>query len=341
MLLLNQNRPVDAKSVNAALIALDKRIGKGNTIIEKEKEKEEKKEEGISSLSIGSIVMWFSESAPSGWFFCNHTKLSISDYAELYEKLKDIPQCQSEEEGFFYTPDFRDRVPQGANGNLGQLIEAGLPNIEGDFAGDVTNSSSFNGAFSKKSGSSVRGLAEASNSHTGIIDFNASNSNNIYGNSDTVQPPANACNFIIKALNVSESLDESVKVDDNKITTGNVFSAFKTMEEVEKVDSKNNYSTEEMVVGTWIDGKPIYRKVTQVSIATNSSAWRSTGVEIPQNIKKTIRRELILDFSSISPNTSFMLRYNNGFVDVASINNTNVNITTNDFIVLEYTKTTD
>lgn len=153
----------------------------------------------------------------------------------------------------------------------------------------------------------------------------------------------------IREITDAEGIEVPFAILNDDIVTGaNVLSASKVMEEIgkfdgkiEEVDNKNNYSTEETVVGTWIDGKPIYRKVTQVSIATNSTAWRSTGVEIPQNIKKTIRRELILDFSSETSNTSFMLRYNNGFVDIASINNTNVNITTNDFIVLEYTKTTD
>ena len=28
----------------------------------------------------------------------------------------------------------------------------------------------------------------------------------------------------------------------------------------EMIDKKNNYSTEEIVIGTWIDGKPLYRK---------------------------------------------------------------------------------
>ena len=43
-------------------------------------------------------------------------------------------------------------------------------------------------------------------------------------------------------------------LDDTKITTGNVLSAAKVVE-------MNSYSTEETVIGKWIDGKPNYRKV--------------------------------------------------------------------------------
>lgn len=56
-------------------------------------------------------------------------------------------------------------------------------------------------------------------------------------------------------------LNEQLNIDDTKFTTGNVWSAEKTKAEIESVDNKNNYSTEETVIGKWIDGKPIYRKV--------------------------------------------------------------------------------
>ena len=36
------------------------------------------------------------------------------------------------------------------------------------------------------------------------------------------------------------------------------------------VDSKNVYSTDEIVVGKWIDGKPIYRKVYEISSLPNN-----------------------------------------------------------------------
>jgi len=44
------------------------------------------------------------------------------------------------------------------------------------------------------------------------------------------------------------------------------------------IDPKNNYSTEEQVVGTWIDGKPLYQKT--VSTVSQDSVW----VEVAHNI---------------------------------------------------------
>ena len=39
-------------------------------------------------------------------------------------------------------------------------------------------------------------------------------------------------------------------------------------------ENKNNYSTEEQIIGTWIDDKPIYRKVyTDLSINMSINTW--------------------------------------------------------------------
>lgn len=86
-----------------------------------------------------------------------------------------------------------DRALWGGNGTNGDTtIAAGLPNIEGTFA--HRDIASISGAF-KKSGSTT----SAYTSHYGqnsadVIQFKASFSNSIYGNSTTVQPPAYVVN---------------------------------------------------------------------------------------------------------------------------------------------------
>ena len=87
-------------------------------------------------------------------------------------------------------PNATGRVLQG--GETVKSVEAGLPNITG------TSFSFHDGAYTGRSGafsdSRYSGYATANNGGAGynhvIIDFNASNSNPIYGKSDTVQPPA-------------------------------------------------------------------------------------------------------------------------------------------------------
>ena len=96
----------------------------------------------------------------------------------------------------------KGRVLQGAKDEqtAGETIEAGLPNIKasarfgGSYSGgaDVTASlKSASGAIyvaSTFSGSTVSGAGGSYNVST--MGFDASRSNSIYGNSDTVQPSA-------------------------------------------------------------------------------------------------------------------------------------------------------
>lgn len=219
-----------------------------------------------SSAPIGSIMMWFSPNSPAGWVFCNHTKLAISDYAELYEKLKDIPQCQSEEEGFFYTPDFREIVPVGVGENGTNDISAHDVYTLGQFKDDqfqdhshyiysCVNGNLDNGTkagyqsstkFDPESRTRNGGGTYTDSSSSLIIARNIIDGYGRHGT--TTHGKQLGTNFIIKALNVTESLDESVKVDDNKTTTGNVWSGAKVAEEIGKLFTTWENITDDCII---------------------------------------------------------------------------------------------
>ena len=98
------------------------------------------------------------------------------------------------------------RVLQGASGEqvAGKTVEAGLPNISGNI-GDFPNShTDYNGnttnAFYVSSSYSGRRHDGAENSTRNVISMSASRSNAIYGNSDTVQPPAYLVNIWKRVL---------------------------------------------------------------------------------------------------------------------------------------------
>lgn len=45
---------------------------------------------------------------------------------------------------------------------------------------------------------------------------------------------------------------------------------------------KHKYSTDEQVVGTWIDGKPIYERVIDCTeFSASANTWKDTGIDIP------------------------------------------------------------
>ena len=102
-----------------------------------------------------------------------------------------------------------DRVLQGSgNYNAGSTVAAGLPNITGNvrtYAAIATSSSTTvnslikAGAFNNSSAYELRTIPSSTTSatwmRTAIYDFDASQSNSIYGNSTTVQPPAYIVNI--------------------------------------------------------------------------------------------------------------------------------------------------
>lgn len=92
------------------------------------------------------------------------------------------------------------RVLQGSDANhaAGTTIEAGLPNITGAvWSGDWEVGTNFdaNGAFDKVKGSVHAPNSGSDRNEVKQINFDASRSSSIYGNSDTVQPPAFVVNI--------------------------------------------------------------------------------------------------------------------------------------------------
>ena len=155
------------------------------------------------TFPVGTILSGLYAAAPTGFLLCNGQEVAIADYFELYTVIGSLAECQSENEGMFKVPDLRGRFLQGANGNLGTVKEAGLPNITGEFSicsnrSPAATDSAAVGAF----GAVSRGFSAqdniSENNYLNRVSFYASRSSAVYGKSDTVQPPAVCVNFIIK-----------------------------------------------------------------------------------------------------------------------------------------------
>ena len=73
--------------------------------------------------------------------------------------------------------------------DIGKTLTAGLPNITGEIAGACYEKSTISGAFATSSMSNCT-LGTSGGSRVKYNTFDASRSSSIYGNSDTVQPPA-------------------------------------------------------------------------------------------------------------------------------------------------------
>ena len=111
-----------------------------------------------------------------------------------------------------------------------------------------------------------------------------------------------------------------------------------------KVNSGNVYSTDEQIIATWIDGKPIYQKTIIVDNPTNTSdAPYAHGIS---NFKHLI-------YSNVGYTSSEGIEYaepihvTNDFSRNSYVDSTNIYITakgktyTQLRVTLQYTKTTD
>ena len=151
-------------------------------------------------VPVGTILQGLYEAAPTGFLLCNGQEVAIESFPELYAVIGTLEGCQSVNEGMFKVPDLRDRFLEGANGNLGKRIEAGLPNIGGNLYFDIaTSGTSGFGALKGTRYTTTSGyIGVPGNGKMAVLEIDASKANSIYGNSETVQPPAVCVNYIIK-----------------------------------------------------------------------------------------------------------------------------------------------
>lgn len=200
----------------------------------------------LYSVPIGTILSYSATTPPVGFLVCDGSEVSKTTYADLFGVIGDAYGTATDTSKF-KLPDLRDKFVQGANGNLGTNKDAGLPNITGQVGylkaiDDGNYNESINlrdGCFKNSKNTtttppaqSVRNSTQDTTNRTGTIVFDASKSNSIYGNSDTVQPPSVCLTFIIKALKVSDKYAEEVGalIDDSSTTaTDKVYSVNKIM----------------------------------------------------------------------------------------------------------------
>ena len=108
------------EAINSGITAeLVAKIGDGSAIVP-------------SILPIGAPMAWLSEVPPVGFLAFDGSEYNQEDFPELYEVIKNIPSFHSDTEGKFKIPNLKGRVLQGADTVIGELIEAGLPNIIGE-----------------------------------------------------------------------------------------------------------------------------------------------------------------------------------------------------------------
>ena len=195
-----------------------------------------------NTTPIGTIFYHISSVPPEGAFLLNGQVIYNCStlYPEFYQyvtsnngirkitssvyesELSSIGICGGfvvdSENGSIRLPNISNGFIEGSNGsNIGNTLDAGLPNIEGwvhdwlnNFINPNVHPNESSGAFyttapdqNERSGSEVE---DPTQDTTGFLYFDASRSSPIYGNSNTVQPKSVCYSVCIQVFNTTTSL---------------------------------------------------------------------------------------------------------------------------------------
>lgn len=147
---------------------------------------------------IGTLFIYPIDYTPDDCLPCNGFLLQISDYEDLYNIIGKKFNKADDAEGTFRIPDYNitGKFLQPGS-NAGEQIAAGLPNITGTF--NSRTDKNVTGCFTAEYFSSGQAFwSNVNNDPYYVKTLNASLSSSIYGNSSTVQPPAQLVHICIK-----------------------------------------------------------------------------------------------------------------------------------------------
>lgn len=165
--------------------------------------------ESGGGVAVGFIMPYAGTGLQEGWLDCDGSAVSRTMYSDLFAAIG-TTWGAGDGSTTFNLPRSEDLVLQGASATnpVGTYKSAGLPNITGGDDSTTPSDYSFlgkrNTAGQVSSGAiTVTNLDDNANWPGGSrflnnIYIDASKSNSIYGNSDTVQPPAACVRFLIK-----------------------------------------------------------------------------------------------------------------------------------------------
>lgn len=200
---------------------------------------------------VGTLIQQYKKKPISGYLYCDGSTFDQNVYPALYMYL-----------GTNVLPDYRECVMVGAEQNTTDTIATHDVYTEGEFKDDqmqrvygsfeVPNRNrgpNVSGAFSVSTSSEKWFAIGTDTTLPSLVSFDSATMTRI-GDTDTTHGKQKAVYVYIKATSgLAENQQDNVLKDVK-----------------DYVDNSNSYSTDEVKTGgTWIDGKPIYRKVVEVN----------------------------------------------------------------------------
>lgn len=276
-----------------------------------------------SGLPLGTILPLYTSSVPTGYLPCDGSTFDASEFPALYGLL-----------GTNVLPDLREVTLVGAGQNTTNTIASHDVYTIGQFKDDQLQSHTHNQVcFTPNTNLGSCPSFQGGDGYKWTYPTKATTTNT--GRSgDTTHGKQTGVNYVIKAVSGITEADKD----------------YVAAAVANEIKDGETYSTTEIKTNkTWIDGKPIYRKVVDYGTLPNSSS-----VTIAHNISNisfvTNATAIIYDpngtqtFRTLSWSSPSNLSYAIAF----EISTTGVIITTGSdrtaykaYVTIEYTKTTD
>lgn len=154
-----------------------------------------------AAVPTGTILPFDGTNVPSGYLVCNGAAVSRTTYAALFAVLG-TRHGDGDGKTTFNLPNAHRRFLEmtTTTSEVGETVEAGLPNITGQFRaqGSPDKRTQNSGAFANDGKGRIDGGLSNEGDYEDLRSFNASRCSALYGGSSTVQPPSLRALAIIK-----------------------------------------------------------------------------------------------------------------------------------------------
>lgn len=302
---------------------------------------------GISSdsLPIGSIIPFSSNSIPSNYLLCDGSAISRKQYKQLFDIIG-VTYGAGDGSTTFNLPDLKGKVITGLNSEDEDFNTLGKIGGEKEHTLTIDEMPKHNHGLAGYRATTADATAQDKRprmySQGSGSGWDGGNSVQFKGGDqphNNLQPYI-VTNYIIKAFDDINVNGEVLNQQSN---------SQKDTYSCDYINKKSKYSTEEQIVGEWIDGKPLYRKVyTSYNVDESSTIDTYTiDIDITKNIHNGYG-EIFAD--------SYKVNIGTGDAGFGTISNVQQNPSGQIYIsrthgafgkingleiILEYTKTTD
>ena len=267
---------------------------------------------------IGTLIQQYKKKPISGYLYCDGSTFDENAYPALYMYL-----------GTNVLPDYRECVMVGAEQNTTDTIATHDVYGEGEFKDDqlqehkhtidIQSTGTYTGGYSIRGHTDDLGADTINKDTTSPI--NARLGTTTHGKQKAVYV------YIKATSGLAENQQDNVLKDVK-----------------DYVDNSNSYSTEEIKTGgTWIDGKPIYRKVIS-NVITGTTQDVAHGIENIDSYVNLTPYMISADNSQIFPSFNTGSYFFTAFAsskELVTIQCISGYVSNLYRIVIEYTKTTD